>query len=88
MAETEEYLCVIKKIEETQEAKGDAGCYAELYPVLRGAATLLIAYQGILGETEFNRRMNELGGILDSLPDLHDESVLIKSYAKIRQLTT
>ncbi|MEK7587272.1 MAG: hypothetical protein AAB457_00430 [Patescibacteria group bacterium] len=88
MAETEEYLGIIKRIEETQADKGDAGCFAELYPVLRGAATLLTTYRGFLGEIEFNRRMTELGGIVDSLPDFHDEKVLVKSYAKIRELTT
>lgn len=88
MSENEAYLEIIQRIEQTQDQKGDAGCYAELYGVLRGAATLLTAYQGALGETEFNRRLNELERILDSLPDLHDESVLLQSYAKIRELTT
>lgn len=88
MAENEAYLGLVRKIEKTQAEKGDAGCFAELYPVLRSAATLLTAYKGFLGETEFNRRMNELESIVDSLPDLHEEGILLRSYAKIRELTT
>ena len=88
MAENEAYLGLVKKIEETQDEKGDAGCFAELYPVLRSTAALLAAYQGRLGEEEFNRRMSKLEGILDTLPDLHDEAILLRSYAKVRELTT
>lgn len=88
MAENEAYLGLVRKIEETQAEKSDAGCFAELYPVLRSAAALLTTYKGLLDEAEFNRRMNELGGIVDSLPDLHDEDILLQSYAKIRKLTT
>lgn len=88
MAENEAYLGLVRKIEETQAEKGDAGCFAELYPVLRSAATLLTAYRGFLGENEFIRRITELSGIADSSPDFHDEKVLVESYAKIRELTT
>ncbi|GEM_PF-5215847 len=88
MCENEAYLLVIRKIEETQQERGDAGCFGEFYPALRGAATLLMIYRGSLGENEFNRRIKELGEIASSLPDLHDEQILLESYAKIRELTT
>lgn len=87
MSENETYLSVIQKIEETQEEKGDAGCFAELYPALRSAATLLMIYRGPLGESELEKRVKALGEIASSLPDLHDETILLESYAKIRELT-
>lgn len=87
MSENEAYLAVIQEIEKIQEEKGDAGCFAELYPALRGAASFLMIYRGSLGEDEFDKRVKALGEIASSLPDLHDEKILLASYAKIRELT-
>ena len=83
----EAHLRAIAAFEQIQGEKGDGGCFAELYPVLRSAAAKLLVAKSFLGEREYERRLDKLQAISNSLPDMHDESILTSALENISQIT-